>query len=208
MALIARVISKGDGSGSINLTTAVAFAPTHAGHSYTFTELPPALRAVFSGSGEGRISSTPGGINCTANCSASFPLGSNVTLHAESSQYSTFTGWTTGCTGTADCALTMNDDAIATALFTRDIDHQVSIAGQPTKYFSKIQDAYDVAESTNTIRLWAVIYSESVTCGRPIEITFKGGYDVGYGSIIGDPVLKGTLTIADGTVVSNGLSIR
>lgn len=201
-------ISKGDGTGSISLSTTVALAPTLAGRSYTFSEHPPALSVAFSGTGEGTITSTPDGINCPANCSASFPLGSNVTLHAESSPYSTFTGWTTGCTGTADCALTMNDDAAAKAQFTRDTAHQVSIGGQTTQYYSTIQEAYDTAGDTNTIRLWAVVYSESVTCGRPIEITFKGGYDVNYGSIVGDPVLNGTLTIVDGTVVSDGLAIK
>jgi hypothetical protein len=67
-------ISKGDGTASINLSTAVAFASTLAGHSYTFTELPPAVNVVFSGSGEGTVTSAPTGINCTSNCSASFPL--------------------------------------------------------------------------------------------------------------------------------------
>jgi hypothetical protein len=201
-------ISKGDGSGSINLSTTVAFAPTLAGHSYTFTELPPALNVLFSGTGEGTVTSTPSGISCPPDCSASFTQGSGVSLHAAPSQYSFFTNWTTGCSGTGDCPLTMNDDATATALFTRDTAHQVSIGGQTTQYFSTIQQAYNTATDTNIIRLWAVVYSESVTCGRPIEITFKGGYDVGYGSIVGDPVLNGTLTIADGTVISDGLSIR
>jgi hypothetical protein len=73
---------------------------------------------------------------------------------------------------------------------------------------SLFTDVYDVAESSNSISLWAVIYSESITCWRTIEVTFRGGYDVGYGSIVGDPVLNGTLTIVDGTVVSDGLSIK
>jgi hypothetical protein len=193
---------------SINLSTTVALAPTRAGHSYTFTELPPALNVGITGTGEGVVTSTPAGIECGAACTASFSLGTGVSLHAEPSQYSFFTNWTNGCSGIGNCPLTMNDDATATALFTRDTAHQVSIGGQTTQYYSTIQAAYDIAPVGSAIRLWAVTYNESVTCGRPIEVTFRGGYDSGYSAIVGDPVLSGVLTVTDGTVMADGLSIR
>ena len=127
-------ISKGDGTASFNLTSTVANAPTLALHSYTFTELPPALNVLFSGTGEGIVTSTPSGINCPPDCSAFFNQGSAVSLHADPSQYSFFTNWANGCSGTGDCPRTMNDDASATAQFTRDTAHQVSIDGSTTHH--------------------------------------------------------------------------
>jgi hypothetical protein len=202
-------ISKGDGTANINLSTIVAFAPTLAGRSFAFTELPPALNVLYSGTGEGVVTSTPDGINCGANCTASFTLGTSVSLHAEPSQYSLFTGWTIGqCTGTSDCGLTMNDDATTTALFTRDIAHQVSIGGSTTHYYSSIQEAYNAAADSDVIRIWAVVYNEDVTCNRPIGVVFQGGYDSGYSTIVGDIVLSGTLTVTDGAVIADGLAIK
>jgi hypothetical protein len=106
----------------------------------------------------------------------------------------------------------MNDDATAIAQFTRDIAHQVSIDGQSVKYFSSIQAAYDAVGTGNVIRLWAVVYNEEpnkeVNCHRTIEITLRGGYDVNYNNIVGDPVLNGTLIVTDGTVISDGFVIK
>ncbi len=201
-------ISKGDGTASLNLSTTVALAPTLAGHSYTFTEQPPAVNVLFAGTGEGTVTSAPSGISCPPDCTAPFTPGANITLHATPSQYSFFTAWTTGCTGAGDCSLTVSDDAYATAQFARDTAHQVSIGGSTTQYYTTIQAAYDAAPDESAIRLWAVTYFESVNCGRPITITFRGGYDAGYGAIVGVPVLSGTLTIDDGVVVADGLSIK
>ncbi len=202
-------ISKGDGTASINLSTTVALAPTLGGRSFTFTELPPALNVLMSGTGEGVVTSTPDGISCGANCTATFPAGTNVSLHAVPSQYSLFTGWTTGqCSGTSDCGLTMNDDATATAFFTRDTAHQVSIGGSTTHYYSSIQEAYNAAVDTDIIRIWAVVYNEDVNCNRPIGVVFQGGYDSGYSAIVGDIVLSGTLTVTDGAVIADGLTIK
>lgn len=83
-------------------------------------------------------------------------------------------------------------DTTATAQFTRDTARQVSIAGQPTQYYSTIQAAYDAAADGNALRLWAVVYTESVTCGSTVD----------------NAVLKGGLTVAGGTVVADGVSVR
>lgn len=195
-----------DGAGN---SLSLAQVPTLAGHSYTFTELPPFLSVFFSGSGEGTVTSTPAGLNCTADCSASFPPGTGVSLHAEPSQYSLFTGWTNGvCSGTGDCSLTMDGDPYATAQFTRDTAHYVRIDGGSTGYYPSIQAAYNAASNDDTVKLWALTYSEALLCNRPISITFRGGYDSGYTGIVGEIVLNGTLTISDGTVIADGLSIR
>jgi hypothetical protein len=176
---------------------------------HIFTELPPSLNVFFTGSGEGVVTSTPAGINCATDCSASFTPGTGISLHAEPSQYSLFTGWTSGvCTGAGDCSLTMDGDPYTTAEFDRDTAHYVRIDGGSTAYYPSIQEAYNAASNGDTIKLWAVIYNEALLCNRPASVTFKGGYNSGYTAITGDIVLNGTLTISDGTVIADGLSIR
>src|SRR5262249_25804543 len=69
--------------------------------------------------GGGTVTSTPSGIDCTADCSATFPT-TPVKLAAPAHGTHTFAGWSgSGCGGTGDCmvALTsaVND---VTATFT------------------------------------------------------------------------------------------
>ena len=58
---------------------------------------PPAtvqLMVTSSGSGTGTVTSAPAGISCGLTCSASYASGMSVTLTANPSGGSTFTGWT------------------------------------------------------------------------------------------------------------------
>ncbi len=77
------------------------------------------LSVNLAGTGSGRVTSTPSGINCTADCSAGFPTGTVVTLTAIPSSGSTFAGWSgSGCSGTGTCTVTMNVNQSVTATFT------------------------------------------------------------------------------------------
>jgi hypothetical protein len=58
--------------------------------------------------GNGRILSTPSGIDCGAACSADFATGSRVTLVANPDPGWTFPGWTGACGGTGPCTVTMD----------------------------------------------------------------------------------------------------
>ncbi len=58
--------------------------------------------------GNGRILSTPVGIDCGATCSADFTTGSRVTLVANPDPGWTFPGWTGACSGTGPCTVTMD----------------------------------------------------------------------------------------------------
>jgi GH25 family lysozyme M1 (1,4-beta-N-acetylmuramidase) len=53
------------------------------------------------GSGDGIVSSTPARLDCGTSCTASFAVGSTVTLTAEPDSASVFTGWSGGCAGTS-----------------------------------------------------------------------------------------------------------
>lgn len=77
-----------------------------------------ALTVAANGAGAGTITSTPAGINCGTACSATFAMGSTVTLTATPSTGSDFTGWSgAGCSGTGDCTVSMSQAQSVTATF-------------------------------------------------------------------------------------------
>jgi hypothetical protein len=86
------------------------------GGSFTLT-----VDLVGAWSGE-FVTSSDGSITCasgTVPCSASYPAGTEVTLTANVNDPGfTFGGWSGGgCSGTGDCATTLNGDEHVTALF-------------------------------------------------------------------------------------------
>ncbi len=85
------------------------------------------MSVVPSGTGAGRVTSTPGYIDCSTNCGdcscgQSYNEGTAVTLSATADPGSVFTGWTvsgnpTACPGTGNCQVTMSADQSVTADF-------------------------------------------------------------------------------------------
>ena len=76
------------------------------------------LTILKSGSGTGTVTSVPAGIDCGSLCSASFPVGTGVTLTASPLGKSTFLGWTGSCVGTdSTCRLSMTADRLVMAEF-------------------------------------------------------------------------------------------
>lgn len=95
-----------------------------AARSITATFTAPITSATLTvrkaGNGDGRVTSTPAGINCGTTCSHSFATGTLVTLRATPRRNSTFTGWAGACTGTAaTCRVRMTVARTVTATFTR-----------------------------------------------------------------------------------------
>ena len=206
-------ISKDDGTHYLSVTTEYGNAHSLSGRYFQFADASQptnsTLSVAFSGTGSGTVTSTPAGIACNTNCNAQFSTGTPVTLHPAASPYSLFTGWTFGvCNGAGDCLLNLNADTTVTAVFDYDAARQVQVSGGSTSYYSSIQSAYSAAADTSTIKLWATNYSESLDCNRPISIILKGGYDSDYSSIVGLTLLTGTLTITDGTVIAEGISLK
>jgi uncharacterized repeat protein (TIGR02543 family) len=73
--------------------------------------------------GEGRVTSTPVGIDCGERCWEKFPEGKNVTLMAEAANGWTFDGWGGACSGTSvACTVSMNEDLSVSATFERNDD--------------------------------------------------------------------------------------
>jgi hypothetical protein len=83
-------------------------------------ETPPAavVRIMWVGTGVGRVTSSPAGVDCTGSCAVAYELGDTVSLTAVStSPESTFVGWSGPCSGTAACVLELDMSRTVTATF-------------------------------------------------------------------------------------------
>jgi hypothetical protein len=83
----------------------------------TFTSVNRTLTVSRTGTGTGTVTSSPAGINCGSICTATYTNGTSVTLTAAADLYSTFTGWSGGCSGTGTCTITMDGDKSVSANF-------------------------------------------------------------------------------------------
>ena len=85
------------------------------------------LTVQGSGTGSGRVTSTPSGINCiitsgraaVTGCSAPFNQGWSVKLTAQPNAGHAFGGWVQPCSGTGTCHVYMNAARTATAEFRK-----------------------------------------------------------------------------------------
>ena len=85
------------------------------------------LSVARGGTGNGRVVSSPAGVDCGASCSASFPSGSGVTLTATAIAGERFTGWSGGgCMGTSPCTVTLSSATSVTANFAVYVAHHVA----------------------------------------------------------------------------------
>jgi hypothetical protein len=91
---------------------------------------PPTLTLAKSGTGSGTVTSSPPGINCGADCSASYNSGAAVTLTASADAGSYFTGWSAPCSGNGTCTVTLTADTQITAAFS------------PVGFFDTVQKAF------------------------------------------------------------------
>jgi hypothetical protein len=92
---------------------------------------PRMVRLSASVEGDGRITSSPTGINCPGTCSKQVRAGTKVTLQAQpSTSAGTFVGWGGACSGTGPCTVTLNASKSVTARFETRFD--LSVAKQGT----------------------------------------------------------------------------
>jgi hypothetical protein len=85
-----------------------------------FEALPQQTMTVAKlGTGAGLVSSSPVGIDCGPTCTSGFDAGTELTLTAEESPGSTFSGWSGACSGAAAvCHVTLDKAQDASATFT------------------------------------------------------------------------------------------
>ncbi len=82
----------------------------------TFSLAEP-LSVTTSGTGSGKVTSSPTGINCGSICSHDYADVTTVTLTATPKSWSTFKGWSGACSGSGSCRLTMKQARSARATF-------------------------------------------------------------------------------------------
>lgn len=78
----------------------------------------PLISLSVSKAGNGRVLSSPAGIDCGSLCSTSYALGSQIQLAATADSGYIFAGWGGACAGTDACQLTMDADKTVLATFT------------------------------------------------------------------------------------------
>ncbi len=113
-ALSAIALMPGAAGGAHNSKAATITIPTNI---LTSTIIRPQFFSVSVGiSGNGSVTSSPGGIDCGSTCSSVFTIGTSVTLTATpASGLYAFSGWSGACSGTATC--TVSGGASVTATF-------------------------------------------------------------------------------------------
>jgi hypothetical protein len=135
-----------------------------------------ALTVSRQGTGSGIVTSTPAGINCGSTCSASYSAGTQVTLTAQPTSGSAFTGWGGACSGTSSCTIRMDNIRSVTANFTQVANNRLvtltkSGMGVITSNPSGLNCAADCSSasanfaSTTAITLTALPYSGSTFTG-------------------------------------------
>jgi hypothetical protein len=94
------------------------------------------LTITLGGNTQGTVTSSPAGIDCGTNCSASFSPGTSVTLTATPMTNSIFVGWTGACSGTGTCTITVSSAVNITANFAVDNTLMVALAGNGNGFVS------------------------------------------------------------------------
>jgi protein MpaA len=103
-ALCALVLASGAAAGGANARSSAATVYT--------------LSVALAGSGSGRVTSSPAGIDCGSTCSYDYPSGIHVTLTATAAPGSSFASWSgAGCSGVGSCEVTMSAAQSVTATF-------------------------------------------------------------------------------------------
>jgi len=179
--------------------TASAGACTSPAATTTVVVLDAQTLAVSRiGSGSGSVTSAPEGIACGADCVASFPGLSQVTLTATPDAGSRFAGWAGGgCFGTEPCTVTMNGAKSVSATFLSSAG-----VGFHTVTPCRVVDTREAtgpfggpALSAGVARAFAI----AGTCGVPADASA-----VALNVTVANPTSAGSLTLYPGTGIVPG----
>ena len=184
------------------------FSTTFPANSLTLLEFASEtypLAVAITGSGKGRVISSPVGIDCQSGlltgCSASFGAATSVLLLPELLAGSHFTRWEGACSGSAGCSVSMTGAKTVTAIFTAN-----TIIGNTG--YATLQEAYNAAKEGELIKLAAGTKTESLVADRAIAISIAGGYDSNFEAREAQTVLQGAITLQKGTITLDGIVLR
>ena len=126
--------SGGGCSGTASTCTVTLSTSQQVTATFNVNQTLPTLTVTLAGTGAGSVSSTPAGISCPSTCTASFSLGTQVTLTETPAANSTFAGWSGACSGTTStCIVTLSANQQVTATFNiNQLLLTVSLAGTGT----------------------------------------------------------------------------
>ncbi|NCA71830.1 MAG: hypothetical protein EOM91_17470 [Sphingobacteriia bacterium] len=85
----------------------------------TFTPQPSNQTLTVTRDGNGKVTSSPAGIDCGNTCAKDFLTGTLVTLSVKSPGNLVFAGWGGACEGTGSCTVTMSEAKGVSATFTK-----------------------------------------------------------------------------------------
>lgn len=108
------------GAGDCVVTMDAAKAVTATFSAVVVDPQEVTLTVTFLGDGAGTVSSGDSVIDCSATCTGTYLEGDTVTLTTVSDAGSSFLTWGGACSGSADCALTLDADTEVTAMFALD----------------------------------------------------------------------------------------
>jgi parallel beta-helix repeat protein len=77
----------------------------------------------------------------------------------------------------------------------------VRVNGVALSYHLTLQDAYNAAETDETIEAQAVIFDEPLNINSDISVTLEGGYSNDFRTITGNTTLQGDMSIDEGTLI-------
>lgn len=127
-----------------------------------FAEAPTTYSLAVTTTGNGLVTSSPGGIRCKPVCTASLRAGARVTLTASPAKRWTFVRWAGSCNGTKPaCTVTMSSARTAAATFARNADQQaprVTALASSGARGSVVRLRYRVSDDSGSSREWATVY--------------------------------------------------
>jgi hypothetical protein len=164
----------------------------------TFVPMRRTLTVGKGGAGAGTVNSSPAGIACGAECSATFDHGTQVTLTASPSAGSVFAGWSGACSGTGSCVVILGGDASVSATFLLAPPPPSVADADPAVMFNGWRGVVDLAASGGAYRVSA-LKGDTITWTSPSTTSImwlaRAGPDMGRVSVTIDGSPKGTVDL-------------
>jgi hypothetical protein len=116
------------------------------------------LEIIKTGTGVGKVTSTPAGIDCEPTCEHEFPEGLEVELNAKAETGSKFVKWGGACSGSGTCEVTMSE--------AKSVIAQFEVSAPPAKFMLKVKKT-GPGKVTST--------PAGIDCGSTCEFEFEKG---------------------------------